>query len=264
MNDTQKMIRKFVIENKRLPDNIDILIINGAYETGWNLENDTNEIQFIMIDTSYYNTQVQARNRVRHDIKSLYTREIVDKDRIPYENDKYTEWNIYDNYKIYNPVIENYIDTSYINRTLTTEDTQYLVSKYGSIPYNKSKATWQTFKNNLNKYNSALKVVTCRKGTYIIDKNDTLKDILKRGKDNMNNDNELIKYLESIINTKLNKQQQKELINNIGLKDTRGRHVNSINILNAYLIDNYNMSVISKQISENNKRVRYWIVSKID
>ena len=80
----------------------------------------------------------------------------------------------------------------------------------------------------------------------------------------MNNDNELIKYLESIINTKLNKQQQKELINNIGLKDTRGRQVKSINILNAYLIDNYNMSVISKQISENNKRVRYWIVSKID
>ena len=50
---------------------------------------------------------------------------------------------------------------------------------------------------------------TGRKGTYIINKNDTLKDILKRGKNNMNNDNELIKYLESIINTKLNKQQQK-------------------------------------------------------
>ena len=76
MNDTQNMIRKFVIENKRLPDNIDILIINGAYETGWNLENDTNEIQFIMIDTSYYNTQVQARNRVRHDISLLYTKEM--------------------------------------------------------------------------------------------------------------------------------------------------------------------------------------------
>ena len=33
-----------------------------------------------MIDTSYYNTQVQARNRVRHDISLLYTKEIVDKD----------------------------------------------------------------------------------------------------------------------------------------------------------------------------------------
>lgn len=132
-----------------------------------------------------------------------------------------------------------------------------------ATPFNKSKATWQTFKSNINE-NTIFKVVTGRKGTYIIDKNDTLKDILKRGKNNMNNDNELIKYLESIINTKLNKQQQKELINNIGLKDTRGRQVKSINILNAYLIDNYNMSVISKQISENNKRVRYWIVSKIN
>ena len=264
MNDTQKMIRKFVIENKRLPDNIDILIINGAYETGWNLENDTNEIQFIMIDTSYYNTQVQARNRVRHDIKSLYTREIVDKDGIPYEKDKYKELHIYDNYKIYNPVIENYIDKSYINRKLTKEDKQYLVSKYGSIPYNKSKATWQTFKNNLNKYNSALKVVTCRKGTYIIKKEDNLKDILKRGKDNMNNDNELIKYLESIINTKLNKQQQKELINNISLKDTRGRQIKSINTLNAYLIDNYNMTIISKRIKKEGKLKTVWIVSQLN
>ena len=171
---------------------------------------------------------------------------------------------IYDNYKIYNPVIENYIDKSYINRKLTKEDKQYLVSKYGSIPYNKSKATWQTFKNNLNKYNSALKVVTCRKGTYIIKKEDNLKDILKRGKDNMNNDNELIKYLESIINTKLNKQQQKELINNISLKDTRGRQIKSINTLNAYLIDNYNMTIISKRIKMQGKLKTVWIVSQLN
>ena len=263
MNDTQKMIRKFVIENKRLPDNIDILIINGAYETGWNLENDTNEIQFIMIDTSYYNTQVQARNRVRHDIKSLYTREIVDKDGIPYEKDKYKELHIYDNYKIYNPVIENYIDKSYINKKLTKEDKQYLVNTYGSIPYNKNKATWQTFKRNINE-NTVFKVVTGRKGTYIINKNDTLKDILKRGKNNMNNDNELIKYLESIINTKLNKQQQKELINNISLKDTRGRQIKSINTLNAYLIDNYNMTIISKRIKKEGKLKTVWIVSQLN
>ena len=44
----------FIIDNKRLPDNIDILIINGAYETGWNLENkDIKDIQFVLIDTSY-------------------------------------------------------------------------------------------------------------------------------------------------------------------------------------------------------------------
>ena len=69
----------------------------------------------------------------------------------------------------------------------------------------------------------------------------------------MNNDSELIKYLESIINTKLDKEQQKILINNIGLKDTRGRQIKSINTLNAYLIDNYNMTIISKRIKMQGK-----------
>ena len=170
---------------------------------------------------------------------------------------------IYDDYKIYNPVIENYIEEKYINKKLTKEDKQYLVSTYGSIPYNKSKATWQTFKNNLNKYNSALKVVTGRKGTYIIKKEDNLKDILKRG-NKMNNDSELIKYLESIINTKLDKEQQKILINNIGLKDTRGRQIKSINTLNAYLIDNYNMTIISKRIKKEGKLKTVWIVSQLN
>ena len=200
---------------------------------------------------------------IRHDIKSLYTREIVDKEGIAYNKDKYKELHIYDDYKIYNPVIENYIEEKYINKKLTKEDKQYLVSTYGSIPYNKSKATWQTFKNNLNKYNSALKVVTGRKGTYIIKKEDNLKDILKRG-NKMNNDSELIKYLESIINTKLDKEQQKILINNIGLKDTRGRQIKSINTLNAYLIDNYNMTIISKRIKKEGKLKTVWIVSQLN
>ena len=86
-----------------------------------------------------------------------------------------------------------------------------------------------------------------------------IKEILK-----MNNDSELIKYLKSIINTKLNKQQQKELINNISLKDTRGRQIKSINTLNAYLIDNYNMTIISKRIKKEGKLKTVWIVSQLN
>ena len=261
MNDTQKMIRKFVIENKRLPDNIDILIINGAYETGWNLENDTNEIQFIMIDTSYYNTQVQARNRVRHDISLLYTKEIVDKDGIPYEKDKYKNLQLFDEYKIYNPVVEEFIDKSYINKKLTKEDKQYLVSTYGSIPYNKSKATWQTFKRNINE-NTVFKVVTGRKGTYIIDKNDTLKDILKRG-NKMNNDSELIKYLKSIETIPLDKDMRIELINKINCK-VDGHLQKSNKKLNSYFVLNdIPFKIDSKRLTINNKQSTYWIVEKI-
>lgn len=80
----------------------------------------------------------------------------------------------------------------------------------------------------------------------------------------MNNDSELIKYLESIINTKLDKEQQKILINNIGLKDTRGRQIKSINTLNAYLIDNYNMTIITKRIKMQGKLKTVWIVSQLN
>lgn len=74
---------------------------------------------------------------------------------------------------------------------------------------------------------------------------------------------ELELYLDEIKNTKLNKEKQEELINKIGLVDKRGRLQRSISQLNAYLIENYNLSIISKRVPIDNKRITVWIISEI-
>jgi hypothetical protein len=75
--------------------------------------------------------------------------------------------------------------------------------------------------------------------------------------------NNLTTYLESLIGKKLLKDEQKELINKISLKDSRGRLQKGINILNGYLKDNkFNYMIISKRTSEREgdkvKTIRYW------
>lgn len=260
MTDKQLMLRDFIIKNNTYPDYLDILIVNGAYETGWNLKDDN--IQLAIIDSTQGHIQIQARNRIRHDIKSLFTREIIDNDGIAYEKDQYKNLHVFDSYFTYDPLLCIYIDLKYINKRLTKEDKNTIVYKYGSIDYDKRSATWKTFKQNLEAKTN-LRIVTGRKGTYIIKKDMSLKDALKES-ENMKDNNELILYLNNVAGKKLDKQEQKELINNIGLTDTRGRQVKSINILNAYLIENYNKTLISKQIRENGSRIRYWILTELN
>ena len=76
------------------------------------------------------------------------------------------------------------------------------------------------------------------------------------------NMNYLEKYLKSLIGIKLNKDKQKELINMIGLKDSLGRQQKSLSTLNPYLIENFDMQITSKQIRQENNKMRVWILSK--
>lgn len=74
---------------------------------------------------------------------------------------------------------------------------------------------------------------------------------------------ELELYLDEIKNIKLDKEKQEELIDKIGLIDKRGRLQKSISQLNAYLIENYNLSIISKRVSIDNKRKTVWIINEV-
>jgi hypothetical protein len=82
--------------------------------------------------------------------------------------------------------------------------------------------------------------------------------------------NNLNSYLEKLIGKRLLKDEQKELINKISLKDSRGLLQKGINILNAYLKDNkFHYLIVSKRTSERMgdkvKTIRYWeIISDIE
>lgn len=71
-------------------------------------------------------------------------------------------------------------------------------------------------------------------------------------------------YLEKLIGKKLDKEMQKELVEYLNIRDNRNRMQKSLTIINAYLIDNFNLNVISKQMRENGKLARYWYVQEIE
>ena len=70
-------------------------------------------------------------------------------------------------------------------------------------------------------------------------------------------------YLESIADKRLLKEEQKELIDMIDLRDKRNRQQKSIKQLNLYLEENnFKYFIVSKRTKKNNKQIRYWQVIK--
>lgn len=69
MTQEQLQLRNYIIKNNKYPDDLDVLIINGAYETGWNLKDD--RVQIVINNTNEKDTSIQVRGRCRHDIKLL-------------------------------------------------------------------------------------------------------------------------------------------------------------------------------------------------
>lgn len=80
MNSEQITAREYLISNKVIPSAYDALIVTGAYETGWNL--DDTKVSLVVVNTSDKDTIIQVRGRVRHNIdvlihKSNYSRTYI-------------------------------------------------------------------------------------------------------------------------------------------------------------------------------------------
>lgn len=74
---------------------------------------------------------------------------------------------------------------------------------------------------------------------------------------------EIKEYLDTIVDVLLLKKQREELINVINLRDNLNRQQKSVDILNAYLQEIYQMQLISKKvkIEGRKRRVTVWEVS---
>lgn len=71
MTAEQKAVRQHIIDTKKIPPDIDILLINKAAETGVSIENDN--ITFAIIHAAIgSDTYIQAKGRIRNDIPNLY------------------------------------------------------------------------------------------------------------------------------------------------------------------------------------------------
>ncbi|MGN0706939.1 MAG: hypothetical protein ACI4JC_02955 [Faecalibacterium sp.] len=70
MKPEQLQVREHIIKTRKIPAELDALIINAAYETSINIENE--EYQTIIVHNGNPDTQVQVRGRLSHDIDNLY------------------------------------------------------------------------------------------------------------------------------------------------------------------------------------------------
>ena len=70
MDDKQYEVRESILKRHRIPEWVDVLIINAAYETSINIKNE--DFRTMIIHTSNPDIQIQVRGRLRHDIDKLY------------------------------------------------------------------------------------------------------------------------------------------------------------------------------------------------
>lgn len=176
-----------------VPDDLDVLIVNSAYETGWNLIDKRFQIAFI--DTTDMEEQEQSRYRLRHDILFLYClyRQYND-DGIALERGQFGElipWEIYlgaSTYKYVN--VHDWdmrdIDEKYLGVKLTKEIKEELKFLYGVRKLKDREVTWKTLKRDLQ-----------AKG-YIVEKNSRGTYIFKEGQEIKKDSKKVVKKMNNI------------------------------------------------------------------
>lgn len=198
-------LRDKLIKNGKLPDDMDILIINAAYETGWDL--DDIRVQTVIVDSNNPTVQKQVRNRCRHNIKNLVIRVKEVKRHIyldeynleieydtlsiagdkkfyyDYVKDETSEYSCCDPIRL--QLLMDNIDEKYLDTKLNTDTKNEVTLRYAyNLGYKEVK--FPMFEKQLNTLSKKYKVVK-ENGTYIKDKNyQTGKKVERRNDENMN------------------------------------------------------------------------------
>jgi len=74
---------------------------------------------------------------------------------------------------------------------------------------------------------------------------------------------ELELYLKNIVGISLTKDKQEELVEMVGLKDSRNRLQKSISVLNPYLEENFGYKIENKRVRIEGKQITVWILVDI-
>lgn len=109
-----KTTRDYILREHKLPEDVQDLLINGAYETGISIKD--NNVQEVYIHTSNPDTRIQARNRLRQNIQVVgYYNKNLKKSRARYKT------------HITTPTIT--IPNNYLNKNLTVDDKNKLIEE---------------------------------------------------------------------------------------------------------------------------------------
>ena len=87
MSDEQLAIREEILKTELIPEDIDFLLINAAYETSINIRNE--DFKTVIIHSGNLDVQIQVRGRLRHDIDTLYIHDKAHEHIIDYFPEEY-------------------------------------------------------------------------------------------------------------------------------------------------------------------------------
>ncbi|POO86638.1 DEAD/DEAH box helicase family protein [Clostridium sp. 3-3] len=144
MNKEQLDVRESILTSGIIPEPYQVLIINGAYETGINIMD--KDIEIMICNDTQADTQIQSRSRIRKDIKA----------------EIFKSKNCLDDVRVS-------INEEYLNKPLTTKDKRELckeINLYGE-------------KNSLLKWTS-VKQIIMNSGYEIIDNRIRINKVLNR------------------------------------------------------------------------------------
>lgn len=287
MTPKQLEYRTKILAEHHLPEEIDILIVNGAYETGWNLEDLKdengnliyNEIQMVIIDNTNVNYMQQARARVRHNIETLvclckhYAMNPDLKDDKYYGMKKLKEVGYEEGFEyilIEDELIEVTDFTSDIvvpdkllNRKLTEIDKKEIKLLFeGRTPLDDTNAP--TIKGSL--------LALMRNG-YLVKHDDeaSIFCIFNKGTTNVTELYNIIRYLESKKSTSLNDTSKTHLYGLLGLEKPKGERVWDKKLKKKVTVKKFDLRLVNKKLKDlgldiklgtkvDSKNNRLWIV----
>ena len=131
MSEEQLTIRDEILKTERIPADIDILLINAAYETSINIRNE--DFNTVIIHSGNPDVQIQVRGRLRHDIDCLYI------------HDKAHEH------------VTDYLPEEYYDRPLFYNDREELVHLMNMTNENNRLIKWPTLAKQLRKEGFVIK-----------------------------------------------------------------------------------------------------------
>ena len=74
LNEEQQEAIRSLVSDEKLPEDIQVLIMNTAYETGLNIRPEKSRLDYIVVHNSNDDTVTQVRGRYRGDLDTLYRR----------------------------------------------------------------------------------------------------------------------------------------------------------------------------------------------
>ncbi|MBR3921360.1 MAG: hypothetical protein IKJ47_05445 [Oscillospiraceae bacterium] len=126
MTKEQLGIRESVVLKGEIPDNIQVLLINASSETSINIKS---PVDYVVVNDSNPDTQIQAVGRVRHDLETVYLRDL--------SPSKFT----------YIPYCA--VDKKWLNRPLYTEDKEALCRELIIVDNRGRRYKWPNIRKTL-------------------------------------------------------------------------------------------------------------------